>query len=318
MSQKIVCSNDLSGAPEAIKAFQDVGQLVQTDADRTKVLAEIEDCVAYMAAAHVQVDKDFLDKATKLKLIGSPNTGRDHLDLVLIQEKGITLFDIAEEQDLLKSFTATSELAFGLLLALVRKIPNALQASEKGYWAREHFTGFQLSGKTFGILGLGRLGQISARIAQGFGMHVIANDAKDVTYPGVEMVDFKTLLSKCDILSLHVHLNEKNEHFINSEAIKLMKNNAIIINTSRGRIIDETALLSALHSKSIAGAALDVIDGEWMTVDELSEHPLIKFARENNNLIISPHIGGSTVESIHGARIFMARKMAEFLKKNLL
>ena len=123
---------------------------------------------------------------------------------------------------------------------------------------------------------------------------------------------FETLLSESDVLSIHVHLTEKTRGLISSEALSKMKKNAVIINTSRGGIIDEDALLIALTSGNIAGAGLDVIHGEWES--NLSEHALIKYAREHENLIITPHIGGSTVESIVGAREFMAIKLANFLK----
>ena len=186
-----------------------------------------------------------------------------------------------------------------------------------GNWARENFSGFQLSGKTLGILGLGRLGKISARIGLGFGMQVIANDIIDSSYTGIKMVDFNYLMSNSDILTIHVHLNEKTRGMINKSALSLMKPNCIIVNTSRGAIISEPDLLNFLTAGKIQGAALDIIDGEWLKPEKLKKHPLIQYANKNQNLIITPHIGGSTQESIKYSRIFMSKKIAEWIKNSM-
>ena len=184
MSWKIVSTCDLSNIPEAVNMLNNVGELIQVDSDKSSVMDAIKYCDAYMSDARIKVDKEFLDNAPKLKLIGSPSTGTDHLDVDLIKARGITLFHIAKEFELINSFTATSELAFGLILSLIRKIPQAIETAKKGIWARDNFTGFQLYGKTLGVLGLGRLGKISARIGNGFGMKVIAHDCKGFNFNG--------------------------------------------------------------------------------------------------------------------------------------
>ncbi len=148
-------------------------------------------------------------------------------------------------------------------------------------------------------------------------MNVIAYDIKNKNIDNVTMVDLDTLAKESDFISVHVHLNDITQGLINKEFFKKMKNTGIIINTSRGKIINEYDLLYALENKLICGAGLDVIDGEWLTEKEIYNHPLIKFSRENNNLLITPHIGGATKESIVGARIFMAEKVASFLKNYL-
>jgi D-3-phosphoglycerate dehydrogenase len=236
------------------------------------------------------------------------------MDINEIRARNIVCLVIAKEYDLINSFTATSEMAFGLLLALVRKIPQGIKAAEQGIWSREALAGFQLHGKTFGCLGLGRLGTISARIAQGFGMRVIAHDVRQVAMEGVEIIDFDTLVRESDVVSVHIHLRSETEGMINADIFSRMRSNAILLNTSRGRIIDEAALLAALQNWQIAGAGLDVIDGEWLSQQELYRHPLIAYARENDNLIIVPHIASSTRESIYGARVFMAAKMADTIR----
>jgi len=314
MTWVIVNTLDLDGAPEAVAAVEEVGRLVSLPADRPKVLAGIGEADAYLASASVRIDAEFLDAAPRLKLIGSPSTGTDHMDLAEIRARGIEVFDIAKERALLDSFSATSEMAFALILSVVRNMKPAMRAAEQGNWLRERLQGFQLMGKTLGILGLGRLGTITARIGLGFGMRVIATDVRDVQVPDVEMVTLDQLLAQSDILSVHIHLKPETDGYIGRERIAAMRRGAILINTARGRIVDEAALLEALESGHLGGAGLDVVDGEWLTGIELYDHPLIRHARTHDNLVIVPHIGGSTIESIYGARVFMARKVADWLR----
>jgi len=309
---KILNSLDISGVPEINDIFQE-HNLVNVGEDRKKILSEIDNCEAYLASAAIRIDKEFLEKANKLKVIGSPHTGTDHMDLELIKQKGITCYDISKEFDLINSFTATSELAFTLLLSLIRKIVPASIDAKNGVWSREKYTGIQLFNKTFGIIGLGRLGEISARIARGFGMNVIAHDIKEKNIPYVKMLDLLSIAEESDFVSIHVHLNKETVNLIDKVFFKKMKKSALIVNTSRGKIINENDLLIALKENEIGGACLDVIDGEWLAPDALFQHPLIKYSRSYNNLILSPHIGGATKESIYGARVFMAKKIATFL-----
>lgn len=310
MGLRILNTLDLSGCPEVFAYFDTIGTVETLPAEYDAVYARIGEFDAYLASASVVVDPAMVQRAARMKVIGTPSTGTDHLDKAAIAQAGIACFDIAKEYDLIRGFTATSEMAFSLILNLARNVLPAVEAAKQGDWARERFSGFQLLGKTLGILGLGRLGEISARIGQGFGMNVQATDIRDVSVPGVRMVDFDTLFRTSDVVSVHVHLRPETDGLVGERAIGMMKPGAILINTSRGRIVEETALLAALQQNRIR-AGLDVIDGEWL--DDLTDHPLIRHARQHDNLIIVPHIGGSTKESIYGARIFMARKVADFL-----
>lgn len=306
---------DISNIKNFNNIFKNVSVIKNIKPIRAKVLKEIQKADAYIASASIQIDKEFLNKAENLKVIGSPSTGVDHMNLNLIKKKKIKCFDISKEFKLINSFTATSELAFGLILALNRKIVSSSLEASSGKWGRERYQGNQLYGKTLGIIGLGRLGKISARIGKGFGMRVIANDIKKIRFNKIELFSLSKLARLSDIVSIHVHLNKKTENLINKDFFNQMKKDAIIINTARGKIINEDALLNALKRKKIFGAGLDVIDGEWLSDNERSEHSLIKYSKKNDNLIITPHIGGSTKESIEDSRIFMAKKIVSYLIK---
>lgn len=276
---------------------------------------KIVDADIYISSAKIKVDKKFLNKSKNLRLILSPSTGTDHLDMNEIKKRKIKCIHIAKERKLLDTFTATSELVFALLLFINRSLIQNYFSAISGNWIRDKFTARQLYGKTLGIIGLGRLGKITAKIANGFGMKVIGFDKnKKIKLNKVKNVSLNTLLIKSDVISLHIHLNKKNENFINRKKISIMKDDVTLINTSRGKIINEKDLLYYLKLRKKFKAGLDVIDGEWLSKKDLKQHKLIKYANKNDNLIIVPHIGGATNESIYGARSFIINKLKNEIK----
>lgn len=272
---------------------------------RKDALRYSKDSKVIIAGGRIKIDKELINSAKYLKLVLSPSTGTDHLDLDNLRKKKIKVVHIAKKFGLINKFTATSELGFCLLLSIIRGMISSFNDAKKGIWSRDANVGFQLKDKTIGIIGLGRLGKISAKIANGFQMKVIAHDTKKIKVKGVKNVTLNKLLKISDVIFIHVHLNRSTENMINLKALKKMKKNAILINTSRGKIINEKDLLYALKKKLVAGAGLDVIDGEWLDKKKLSKHPLIKYSKANDNLIISAHIGGSTLESIKMARDYV-------------
>ncbi len=309
---KLLCNDELNYKRDALKPLEEIADIDYQEARYDLLLESIERYDAYFASAHVKTDRTVLEKAKRLKVIGTPSTGTDHIDVEFAKKKNIVILDIAKEFELLDTFSATAEMAWCLLLSLIRHLPQAFESAKKGHWARQKFSGVQLLGKTIGILGYGRLGKMVAEMAKGFRMNVITCDIQEINTPGIRQVDFDTLLSKSDIVSIHIHLTKENRGLFSRDVFSKIKKGVIIINTSRGAIIDEEALLDALNSGIVAGAGLDVINGEWN--NNLLEHPLIKYVQSHDNLIISPHIGGATVESIVGAREFMAYSLLDYLK----
>ena len=309
---KVLNTVNFSGCEDSIKRLSEIAIVKSLKPERKEVLKIIENYHIYFSSLSFRFDKEIIDKAKNLKLVVSPSTGTDHIDKEYLLSKGIELFDLSKEYEVINSFTATSELAFTLLLNINRKIFQAVNSTKNNEWGREQFTGYQLLNKTFGIIGMGRLGTISARIAKGFGMKVIYNDIKKINSNLGSQVDLETLCKESDYISLHVHLTNKTQNLINLRHFNLMKKNAIVINTSRAALINEKDLLQSLLDKKIMGAGLDMIDGEW--ISNKIDHPLMKYSIENENLIITPHIGGCTFESIYGARIFMAKKIYDYIK----
>ena len=231
------------------------------------------------------------------------------------KKRGITVYSLKEEPELLEDITDAAEHAWALLLSVVRNLPWAFARARQGAWTKkDKLLGNQLSGKTLGIVGYGRLGKIVAQYGKVFRMRVLVCGRRKLETPeGVEQVDFDRLLRVSDVVSIHIHLTDENRHLFNSDAFAKMKSTAVLINTSRGTIIDEAAMLDALSSRRLAGAGLDVIVGEWR--NDLQDHPLIQYARSNQNLVISPHIGGATVESQSIIFKHMIQKLARFFRE---
>ena len=310
---RVLCMADVVPFPEVLDPLREVADVKVFPPKREILLREIADCDGYLASLHVRAGAEVIAAAKKLRAIATPSTGLDHIDLDAAAARGIAVLCLKDDREFLDRITCTAELAWALLLACVRKLPAAFQAAREGRWARDEFRGHQLSGMTFGVLGYGRLGTIVAQYAKAFRMRVLACDIKDLGAEGVEQVDRETLFRESDVVSIHVHLTPETKGLVGRRELALMKPGAILINTSRGAIVDEAALLEALESGKLGGAGVDVIHGEWSK--KLKEHPLIRYARTHENLVITPHIGGVTFEAQATTIRYTAEKLRDFLMK---
>lgn len=285
---------------------------------RELLMTRLGEFDAYLATLHVRLEREMIERAARgrLRIVATPSTGLDHLDLAALQEHRVNLLSLRGENELLNRVTSTAEQAWGLMLAAMRRLPAAHAAACRGEWARDRYRGSQLSGKTLGVVGVGRLGAMVARYGVAFGMRVLGCDPKpfdlSLQGAGVERVSFDELLLSSDVISVHVHLTPENHHLLGAAQFARMKPGVVIINTSRGAILDEAALLDGLRSGKVAAAGLDVIDGEWRS--DLIHHPLVAYARKHENLIISPHVGGVTVEAQTITHSFLANRVAEVIR----
>lgn len=309
---RVLSMADFETYPKARRILEPIAEVVTVQPDQKELKRLIPDFDAYFASLAVRADKEVLERAERLRAIATSTTGTDHIDLETASRKGVEIICIKEDYDLLDRVTATAELAWALMLGVVRKLPWGFESVKKGVWARDVFRGHQMSGKTFGILGYGRLGKMVADYAKAFRMRVIACDIRDFEAEGVERASFDRLLSESDVISIHIHLTEENRGLISTAEFEKMKPGVVIVNTSRGAIIDEEAFVKALESGKVGGAGLDVIHGEWR--EDLQEHPLIVYARNHENLLIMPHIGGITYESQEMTLAYTARKLVDYLK----
>lgn len=314
MSEKILVTlpNFSEPAKSALEALGDVTYQVPTQAELEEVIGEYTVLVVGLG---LNFHEATLKKATNLKVLATATTGLDHIDVELAETKGIKVLSLKNETEFLNTITGTAELAFGLMIDLLRKTPWATKAvTEKGEWQRENYRGVSLYNKKLGIIGLGRLGRIMAAGATGFRMPVLFTDpnVEQSEHPDYRKVDLSELLREADIVAVHVHLTEETENLISTNELKLMKNSAILINTARGKIVDEEALLKALESGEIAGYGTDVLSEELEYKDNVSKDALVSHAKENQNVLITPHIGGMTSDSREATDVFIANKVAGF------
>jgi D-3-phosphoglycerate dehydrogenase / 2-oxoglutarate reductase len=231
-----------------------------------------------------------------LRLLSIWGTGTDHVDLAAAERYGVKVANTPGV-----SAISIAEHALALLLAVARQIPAMDSSTRGGEWRRGHFV--QLYGKTCGIIGYGAIGREFARIAAGIGMRVTVWTMNPDRYPGVEFIPIDELCANSDVISVHLRLSPETTGFLGPAAFSLMKRNAILINTARGAIVDEPALIEALTRGRIAGAGLDVFATEPLPVD----HPITDLS----NVVISPHCAGITPEAVAaGLRMAVENLMA--------
>lgn len=267
-----------------------------------------------------KIDRSWFRAMPNLKVIAVNTTGLNHIDLIEAKNSGVRIISLKGQSGFLKYVPSTAEKTFGLIFALARNLPWAFDHVKNGGWQRDLFRGHQLFGKTIGLLGFGRLGKLVAKYAHAFGMNVLAYDpyvAQNVfKRHKVERVAMDTLFKKSDILSVHAYLTDETKNLIQEKHFRLMKPSAYFVNTARGEIVNEGALLKALQKKWIAGAALDVLHNESIDGSHLKGNQLVDYARASQNLIIVPHIGGATFEAMEVTQDFIAELVLKFFKAN--
>ena len=300
-------------SPKAREILGALGEVTEKAHDRAGLLGAAAECEVLIARFGHSLDKELFAAAPRLRVLVSTTTGLDHIDLEAAADHRVEVLSLRGETEFLEEMSATAELAWGLLLAVMRHIPQAADSVKGGVWDRDAFRGNELRGKRLGILGLGRLGHMVAEYGRAFGMSMAAYDPYASDWPmGVEIRSaVEDLMEDAQVLSLHVPLNDETRRLIDGEMLARLPAGAVLINTSRGAVVDEPALLAALESGHLAGAGLDVV------ADELSGGPsqvLLAYARDRNNLIITPHMGGATVESMEKAEVFMAQKLVRFME----
>lgn len=246
----------------------------------------------------------------RCRFLLTATTGTDHLDLAALADRGVRVLSLRGESAFLETIAATAEHTVALALALVRRLVPAAAAARAGTWDRQAYRGHELRGRTALVIGYGRLGRKVARVFQALDMSVLAVDpAVTVADPGIEQVaGLDDALPRADLVTLHVPLGEATRGLLGAERLARMKPGAWLINTSRGAVLDEAALLDALAAGRLAGAALDVVSGE---PDVGPAHPLVRYAAAHPHLLLTPHIGGATWESMARCEEFLAGRLLE-------
>ncbi len=256
----------------------------------------------------VKITKKIIDSGKKLKVIGRAGVGVDNIDVEHATSKGIVVMNSP-----LGNVNAAAEHTVAMILALSRHIQKADYSMKKGLWERKKFHGNEMMGKKIGLIGVGNVGKIVAKIMQAFNASVYAYDpfvshdvAKEI---GVHLVDLDFLLRNSDYISVHVPLNDKTKNMIEAKEFEKMKQGVKIINVGRGGIINENALYEALQNGKALGAAIDVWENE-----PLMDYKLAKL----DNVLATPHLGASTEEAQRNVAIDVAQKISDFLKNGVI
>jgi len=255
------------------------------------------------------LDEDVLG-GSGIKGINTASTGLNHIDTKYCEDNKIKVVSHKNDFELINDLPSTSELAFGLMLSLLRNIPKSFHSVRDGNWDYEPFVGHQIKGKTIGIIGYGRLGKIMCDLFYGWGVKLLCTDPYEriTTARGVPL---KELLEESDVIFLHTHVTDETRDMVDEEFLSYMKQGSYLINTARGELVDEEAIIESIKCGHLKGYGTDVIR------DEFGNRPnskLVEFSiNPNNNVIITPHIGGMTIEGSTKAYLWAVNKFEEII-----
>ena len=295
---KILCITPIKHIDGVYKKLQSYGELIyepKIDKDELKNLLNQTNADYLFTGPGKQnfiLDEEVL-KDSNVKVINTASTGLNHIDLNYCKENNIDVWSLKEDYELINDLPSTSELAFGLMMSLMRKIPQSFDSVKDGNWDYEPFVGHQIKGKTIGVIGYGRLGKIMCDLFYGWGVKLLASDPYEriTTARGTPRFE---LLEKSDVVFLHTHVTDETRGMVDEEFISYMKQGSYLINTARGELVDEVAIIESIKVGHLKGYGTDVIKDEF---GDIQNSKLVEFSMNpNNNVVITPHIGGMTIE----------------------
>jgi len=300
---KIVCITPIKHLDGVYERLEQYGELIYLpEISKLELTALLETpAIEYLFTnpnkQNFVLDEEVL-KNSYVKVINTCSTGLNHIDMDYCERNNIEVLSLKEDFELINELPSTAELSFGLMMSLLRKIPEGFNSVKKGEWDYEPFIGRQVKGLTIGIVGFGRLGKITTELLKGWGVEILINDPyvpkKFKLPPGkIEQVEIKELQKKSDIVFLHLHANKETRNMVDEKFLSNMKKGSVLINTSRGELVDEEAIIKSITDGYLGGYGTDVISDEF---GNISDSKLVKFSRENDNVLITPHVGGMTWE----------------------
>lgn len=311
---KILIAEPEDFSTEALKILSSFGSVTCQNISQNEIGKTLTDYDIVWIRLGLTIRASNIPQHPRCQIIVSGTTGLNHLDVNDLNLAGIKVLSLQGQTKFLESITATAEHTLALLLSLVRIIPAAHGSVLSGKWDRDSFKGHEVSGKTIGIIGYGRLGKIVANYCHALQMRILVYDpfVPDIEKRYKQVTSMEYLLGNIDYLTLHIPLNQETKKIADNNFFSLLRQGAYLINTSRGELIDENALLSVLENGKLAGAALDVLCDEEFFVQE---NRLVQYARKHNNLLLTPHVGGCTWESMSKCELFMAEMLLKKLGK---
>jgi len=265
---------------EDLKGLENDYDAVYTNPNKTKIF----------------IDKNFLSLFPKLKVICTASTGTNHIDKDALKQRGIDLLSLTNERDVINLISSTAEHAFALTISSLRNIASSYSSVLNDQWDYTEYIGRQFNGLSIGVIGFGRLGKFYAKYCHSFGAKIYVYDpyVDEVTSAYTRLDSLQEICRKSNVLSIHVHVSEETTNLIDLKVLNLMKKDVLIINTSRGEVINEDDLIAFLQENDNARIATDVIANE---VTNRLDSPIIKYAKNSAQVLITPHIGGMTKEA---------------------
>ena len=295
------------------KVLSSIGSFEYLKLNERELKRQLNRCDVFWFRLNHNLDSHTLHNI-RCKYIICAATGLDHIDTDYCKKNNITLISLKGEYDFLKKIRATAEHTVLLTLMLLRKCKQIHEHVERGMWQRENFCGNELYGKKIGIYGMGRIGKLIAKYYSAFGSSIYYYDLKkdiDVSKKYIRLDSPQKLFSESEIITIHLPLNNSTNQIIDKNLLNNVKNNAYLINTSRGDLINENDLLDFLKSNKIKGYATDVLSGE----PNIKSNKIYMYSKANENIIITPHIGGNTHESIEMTETFVLKKLLKFINE---
>lgn len=306
MNREVIYNAEPAGySPRAKALWDSVGDYYASSLDDPAMADVRASTTILIVRLGRRIDGAVLDAFPKLRWLVSATTGLDHVDQETLEKRGVELISLRGETEFLGTIPSTAEHTIALLLALLRRLPAAAASVAAGEWQRDRFRGRQLKGRNLGLVGLGRTGRMVAGYAEAFGMRVGYYDPY-VADPGRRRFEsLHELLRNSEIVSMHVHLDEATRGMVGAAELAQMPMGGWLLNTSRGALLDESAVVASLRSGHLAGVAVDVLDGELSGV---TGNPLWRAAREGLPVLITPHVGGATTDAMHQCEEFIAHR----------
>ena len=300
----------------AIEIYREIGNVKTSPAFSELTDRDVQGANVLVIRLKHFISRQLIEKAPQLKYIVSTTTGTDHIDEAFASKQGIKLLSLNGETNFLETIPSAAEFTWALLLALSKRIVPAINDVKEGNWDRLKFRGVNVKGKRLGILGLGRIGKQITRVAQAFEMKDSAFDPYQKEWiDGVEKKQTpEELFQDADFLTILIPA-ANNKKFVSAELLQKTKKGAAVINTSRGSVWDERAVIELLLSSHLSGVATDVITYETEPLKRL-QSPILAYNGKLDNLIVTPHLGGATLESMQAAELYLAKKLLQTFRSS--
>ncbi|GGF08410.1 NAD(P)-dependent oxidoreductase [Flavobacterium limi] len=295
-----------------LEKLKTIGEVQQYDFKSIEELIHVcEKVEVLFVRLRFKFTREILALLPNLKFILSATTGTDHIEEDFFVKRGGQIICLKGETEFLEEIPSTAEHTWALLLSLYKKIPFSFDDVKQGNWNRDAFKGNNLKNKKIAILGIGRVGKQVAKIATCFNMQVGYYDIKEIDLPYLKFNTPSALFEWADIITIHIPQNNANQNFVNKYLLSCIQNTAVLINTSRGGIWDESALCEMIIKKEIKGVATDVLKNELDY--KIQENRLVTLSKKGFPIIITPHIAGATIESMEMTEDFIVEKFIKEL-----